>query len=165
MSEAGFSEPVRRGHLEGQTVYVDDQLPRQGTLETVLVTSRYARAAVARCDVEAALELPGVRRVILAKDIPGVNSVAPSHGDEPLLADADVEFFGQLVAVVVGDSVDACRAGAVALDVGYQPLPPVIGIEEAIASEKSPRSIVRGPVWKLRTAIASSIPITGGRGW
>ncbi len=46
MIEAGFSERVRRDHLEGQTVFVDDQLPRQGTLETLLVTSPYARAAV-----------------------------------------------------------------------------------------------------------------------
>ena len=147
MIEVGFSEPVRRRHLEGQTVFVDDQLPRQGTLETELVTAPYARAAITRREVAAALEIPGVVRVILAEDLPGANSVAPTHGDEELLAEGDVELFGQLVAVVVGDSVEACRAGAAALDVGYQPLPPVIGIEEAIAVQSyhsAPRSIERG---------------------
>ena len=147
MSEMGFSEPVRRSHLEGQTVFVDDQLPRQGTLEAALVTSPYARAAITRREVEAALAVAGVKRVILAEDIPGLNSVAPELGDEELLAEADVEFFGQLVAVVVADSVEASQAGVVALDVGYQPLPPVIGIEEAIAVQSfhsAPRTIERG---------------------
>ena len=101
MREAGFSEPVRRSHLAGQTVFVDDQLPRRGTLETHLVTSPHARAAITRRDFAAALEVPGVRRVILAEDIPGLNELAPSHGDEELLASSEVEFYGQVVAVVV----------------------------------------------------------------
>ena len=146
MSEANISQPAQR-HLEGQTVYVDDQLPRQGTLETLLVTSPYARAAVAQRDVSAALAVPGVRRVILAEDVPGANSLAPVHGDEVLIAGSDIEFFGQIVAVVVGESLEACRAGASALDIGYQPLPPVIGIEEAIAVQSfhsAPRTIERG---------------------
>ena len=147
MSDVGFSEPVRRGHLEGQTVFVDDQLPRQGTLEAALVTSPYARAAVTRRGVDAALAIPGVKRVLLAEDIPGENSLAPTHGDEALLAESDVEFFGQLVAVVLADSVEASRAGASAIDLGFQPLPPVIGIEEAIAVQSfhsEPRTIERG---------------------
>lgn len=147
MTEVGFSEPVKRGHLEGQTVYVDDQLPRQGTLEAALITSPYARAAVSRRETQAALAVPGVRRVILAEDIPGANSVAPMHADETLLAETDVEFFGQLVAVVLGDSTEACRAGAAALEFGFQPLPPVIGIEEAIAVQSfhsAPRTLERG---------------------
>lgn len=147
MIEAGFSEPVRRGHLEGLTVFIDDQLPRQGTLETLLVTSPYARAAVTRRECAAALAIPGVRRVILAEDIPGENIIAPVHGDEPLLAATDVEFFGQVVAMVVAESVEACRAGAAALDFGYQPLPPVTGIEEAIAVQSfhsDARTIERG---------------------
>ncbi|MGI9240591.1 MAG: molybdopterin cofactor-binding domain-containing protein, partial [Verrucomicrobiales bacterium] len=147
MIEAGFSEPVRRDHLEGQTVFVDDQVPRQGTLETALVTSPYARAAVTRREFARALEVPGVRRVILAEDIPGTNNLAPEHDDEPLLADHDVAFFGQVVAMVVGESVEACRAGAAALDFAYQPLPPVTGIEEAIAVQSfhsDARTIERG---------------------
>jgi len=147
MIEAGFSERVRRDHLEGQTVFVDDQLPRQGTLETLLVTSPYARAAVTHREFARALEVPGVRRVILAEDIPGSNNLAPEASDEPLLAAHDVAFFGQVVAVVVAESVEACQAGAAVLDIGYQPLPPVMGMEEAIAVQSfhsEARTIERG---------------------
>ena len=147
MSELGATQPAQRLHIEGQTVFVDDQLPRQGTLEALLITSPYARAAIAQRDLSSALKVPGVRRVILAEDIPGTNSLAPSHDDEPLIAGDDVQFYGQVVAVVVGESLDACRAGAAALEIGYQPLPGVIGIEEAIAVQSfhsASRTIERG---------------------
>ena len=95
------------GHLEGHSVFVDDQLPRQGTLEAVLVTSPYARAAITGREVSKVLGVSGVRGVILAEDIPGVNRVAPESGDETLLAESMVEYFGQLVAVVVGEAEGA----------------------------------------------------------
>ena len=141
------SAPDSRHHLEGQTVFVDDQLPRQGTLEARIVTAPYARATITGFDKDAALAVAGVRGVILAEDIPGTNSVAPTHADEALIAGEEVEFFGQIVAVVIGDSEAACDAGAEALEVSYQPLPPIIGIEEAIAVQSfhSPqRTLSRG---------------------
>ena len=147
MSHPDGAQPVQDRHIEGQTVYVDDQLPRQGTLETLLVTSPYARAAVAHRDVSAALAVPGMRKVILAEDVPGANSLAPVHGGESLIAGSDIEFFGQVVAVLVGESLEICRAGQAALEVAYQPLPPVIGIEEAIAVQSfhsETRTIGRG---------------------
>ena len=53
--------------------------------------------------------------------------------DEPLLAKDEVLYHGQIVALVVGDSQEACRAAAEKVVVEYEALPAVFSIEEAIA--------------------------------
>ena len=46
--------------------------------------------------------------------------------DEILLADKEIFFHGQLVALVVGDSLEACRLAADAVKVEYEPSAPVL---------------------------------------
>lgn len=122
-----------RKHVTGSSRFVDDQIPRRGMLEVWPVTSPHAAALITRRDAGNARKIEGVRAVLLAEDVPGMNHIGAIRDDEPLLADTNVSFNGQIVALVVGDSVEICRRAASLVEVEYQPLPAVLTIEQAIA--------------------------------
>jgi xanthine dehydrogenase molybdopterin binding subunit/xanthine dehydrogenase small subunit len=134
------------GHVTGRALYVDDTAQRRPMLEVWPVCSPHARARIRRRDAERARAMPGVVAVLMAEDIPGHNNVGTGH-DEPLFADDEVKYHGQVVAIVVGQSLRACRAAAAAVEVEYEPLPPLLGIREAMAKESfhgPPHTIARG---------------------
>ena len=136
-------------HVTGSARYVDDYRPPLGQLEAWPVCSPHARARILRRDAAAARRMPGVRLILMAEDVPGENNVGAGRKDEIFLADKDVFFHGQLVAVVIGDSLEACRLAAAAVVVEYEPLPPILTVPEAIAAESflmAPNSIRRGDV-------------------
>jgi len=70
--------------------------------------------------------------VLTAADVPGDNDVGAIRKDEPLLANGEVHYHGQLIAVVVGETLEACKAAAKAVEVTYTPLPAVLNIAAAI---------------------------------
>src|SRR6185369_7299301 len=94
----------------------------------------HARAKVLKRDASRARAMPGVAAVLMAEDIPGRNDVGAVRADEILLADREVMFHGHMVALVVGDSYEACRAAAAQVDVEYEPLPAILGIDQAVAA-------------------------------
>lgn len=102
-------------------------------LEVWPVTSPHAAALITVRDAARALEEEGVRAVLMAEDVPGLNDIGAIRKDEPLLADTNVFFHGQIVAVVVGESLEACRRGAELVEIEYQVMPAVLTIEEAVA--------------------------------
>jgi xanthine dehydrogenase molybdopterin binding subunit/xanthine dehydrogenase small subunit len=122
------------GHVTGGAIYVDDEAHRRGAmLELWPVTSPHAHARIVRRDATKARAMPGVVAVLLAEDVPGMNDVGAVRHDETLLAKDEALFHGHMVAVVVGESYEACRAAAAAVEVEYEPLPAVLSIEQAIA--------------------------------
>ena len=131
-------------HVTGEAMYVDDQT--NGMLEVWPVCSPHARAKIVKRDATAARQMPGIQAVLLAEDIPGVNDVGMKH-DEPLLASSEVLFHSQLVAIVVGDSQEACRAAAERVVVEYEPLAPILTLRDAVAKgsfHNEPNFIRRG---------------------
>ncbi|MCP3143152.1 xanthine dehydrogenase molybdopterin binding subunit [Pyxidicoccus xibeiensis] len=144
------------GHVTGSAQYVDDLAQRQPMLEVWPVCAPHAHARILKRDPIAARKLPGVVAVLMAEDIPGTNDTGPIRHDEPLLADREVLFHGQVVALVVGESIDACRAAARAVVVEYEPLAAILTVEDAMAQgsyHTEPHVIRRGDV---DAALASS---------
>jgi xanthine dehydrogenase molybdopterin binding subunit/xanthine dehydrogenase small subunit len=135
------------GHVTGGALYADDLGQRRAMLDVWPVMAPHARARIVRRDATAARLASGVAAVLLAEDIPGQNNTGPVRHDEPLLATDEVYFHGQLVALVVGDSLRACRAAAALVEVEYEPLPAVLGIKPAIAQNSyhtDPHTLSRG---------------------
>ncbi|MDD5140226.1 MAG: xanthine dehydrogenase molybdopterin binding subunit [Verrucomicrobiales bacterium] len=131
-------------HVTGEAMYVDDQT--SGMLEVWPVCSPHARAKIIKCDATAARQMPGIKAVLFAEDIPGENDVGTKH-DEPLLASREVLFHSQLVALVVGDSQETCRAAAEKVVVEYEPLAPILTLRDAVAKgsfHNEPNFIRRG---------------------
>jgi xanthine dehydrogenase molybdopterin binding subunit/xanthine dehydrogenase small subunit len=146
-------------HVTGEALYTDDQTAGRGLLELWPVCSPHAHARILSCDVAAARAMPGIAAVLLAGDIPGDNNVGLSRKDEALLADKEVFFHGQIVALVVGESHSACRAAAEKVLVEYEPLPPILTLQQALLARSFhnlPNYIRRG---KIGPALARS-PLT-----
>jgi xanthine dehydrogenase molybdopterin binding subunit/xanthine dehydrogenase small subunit len=134
-------------HVTGEAIYTDDQAPAKGMLETWPVCSPHARAKILKRDAAEARCMPGINAVLVAEDIPGQNDVGAVKKDEILLADREVFFHGQLVALVVGETLEACRAAAAKVVVEYGPLKPVLSLEQAVREgsfHNEPNFIRRG---------------------
>jgi xanthine dehydrogenase molybdopterin binding subunit len=137
------------GHVSGAARYVDD-LPRPGGLLVGLpVGSPVARGRLRSIDCEAALAVPGVHAVLLARDVPGHNRIGAIVHDEPLLADDELYAVGQLVALIVGETVAVCRAAAQKLAIAVDEAPAILSIADAIAADSylgTPHVMRRGDV-------------------
>jgi xanthine dehydrogenase large subunit len=143
------------GHVTGGALYVDDTAQRRSMLEAWPVCAPHARARILRRDATAARCAPGIMAVLLAEDIPGRNDTGTVRHDEPLFAQHEVCYHGQMIASVVGNSLAACRAAAALVEVEYEPLPPVLGIAAAIAQNSyhtEPHTLGRGDYVKALAA-------------
>lgn len=129
-----LSHESARLHVTGAAKYVDDLWPNTGPVTHLWpVCSPHAHARVLEIDASAALGLPGVHLVLTKDDVPGENDTGPAVHDEPLFPD-EVCFHQQPVAWVVADTEEQARQGAAQVQVQYEPLPAIIGIEAAIAA-------------------------------
>ncbi|HET7431692.1 MAG TPA: xanthine dehydrogenase molybdopterin binding subunit [Nocardioides sp.] len=121
-------------HVTGHALYTDDLLARTPRLlHAHPVGSPHAHARVTRLDVQPAHAVPGVVRVLTRDDVPGVNDAGVKH-DEPLFPD-EVMFVGHAVCWVLGETLEAARLGAAAVEVDYEPLPSIVTVREAIEGE------------------------------
>ncbi|MDP3073942.1 MAG: xanthine dehydrogenase molybdopterin binding subunit [Opitutaceae bacterium] len=123
------------GHVTGRAHYVEDTARQRPMLEVWPVLAPHAHARILRRDATAARAAPGVAAVLMAEDIPGHNNVGVSRHDETLFAADEVMYHGHLVALVVGDSIAACRAAAALVQVDYEPRPALLTIADAVAAE------------------------------
>lgn len=121
-------------HVTGRAQFINDMdMPPHG-LVSYIVTSPVAHGRIRSIDTEAARNMPGIAAVITAKDIPGVNDVsAVSAGDEEILASEEVFCVGQAIALVVGETYEACIAAGKKVVVDIEPLEAILDVRDAIA--------------------------------
>ncbi|MER7608218.1 xanthine dehydrogenase molybdopterin binding subunit [Nocardioides sp. NPDC127503] len=133
-------------HVTGEALYTDDLVGRiAGTLHAWPVQAPHTHALITAMRTEPAYAVPGVVRVLTADDVPGVNDAGVKH-DEPLFP-TEVMFHGHAVCWVLGETQEAARLGAAAVEVDYEPLPSLVTVTEAIAAESfqgTPRNLARG---------------------
>lgn len=138
-------------HVQGTTVYVDDIPAAGGELNAWLVTSPVAKGKIRRIDTSAAEKLPGVVCVMTARDIPGENQMGPVFHDEPCMADKQVEFMGQTIAIVAAIDFETAYRAAALVKVYIEEQKPVLTIEDSIRKNlrlQPARKIERGDVNK-----------------
>ena len=117
----------------GETKYVNDTMILN-QLHGAFILAKYGNATIDEINVDKAMSLSGVKRVILAKDIPGKNNFmhAP-YGDERLFCDGQVEFAGQQVGLVVADSYELAQEAAKMVEITYKDIrKPIVTIDDAI---------------------------------
>jgi CO/xanthine dehydrogenase Mo-binding subunit/aerobic-type carbon monoxide dehydrogenase small subunit (CoxS/CutS family) len=123
-------------HVTGRTRYLGDILA-PGMLHGAFVRLPVARARIGDIDVSEAVELAGVVRIFTAKDFAetGVPRFGPLVADQPILAAEITHYQGEPVALVVGESEEAARAGARAVQVAYDVLPAILTKEQALSAD------------------------------
>ena len=143
-------------HVSGEAIYIDDIPVNARLLIGYVVTSPHARAKIVSFDLAAARATPGIHAVMSAKDIPGHNQMGPVIKDEPCLANGEVICAGQAVFLIAGESLERCREAEKKIAVVYEPLEPILTLEEAMEKNSAfapPVAIERGNVDEtLRTA-------------
>lgn len=107
----------------------DVRLP--GLLLGMALRSPFAHARIARIDVTAARQVPGVHAVLTAADLPAAQ-VGKNLRDMPVLARERVRYQGEKVAVVAAETRLAAEAALAAIQVEYDELPVISSIDEAI---------------------------------
>ncbi|GAG80424.1 unnamed protein product, partial [marine sediment metagenome] len=124
----------------GKTIYADDfVLP--GMLYAKVKRSEYAAANILSIDTSEAENLPGVKAVMTAKDVPNnetitrfgqTHSVGGFEGLYRVLADKKVRFMGEAVAIVAADTERIAKEALKLIKVKYDPLPGVFDPLEAM---------------------------------
>ena len=132
--------PTRRqdilGHVTGRSPFFDDHL-FDGLLHLRCVRSPHHHARIRRIDISKAEAMPGVRRVLLGRDVPvNLNTLLSlldfGLDDEPVLSTDKVAYRGEPVAAVIADSERQAREAVAEVRVEYSELPHVLDPEEAL---------------------------------
>lgn len=139
--------------VQGAAQYVDDVAEVRGTLYAAPILSQMAHGQLHGVDASAALGLPGVRGVVLAADIPGDPILAAFGHDEPIFATDTVQYIGQVIGLVVADSVMAARRAARKVQAEITALPAILSVHDARKAE----SYVLPPVHVNRGDAAASL--------
>ncbi|MFG3100774.1 xanthine dehydrogenase molybdopterin binding subunit [Streptomyces sp. NPDC048182] len=121
-------------HVTGAALYTDDLVFRtKDVLHAYPVQVMKAHGRITALRTEPALAVPGVVKVLTVADVPGVNDAGMKH-DEPLFPE-EVMFHGHAVAWVLGETLEAARIGAAAVEVELEEKPSLLTLKEAIAAE------------------------------
>jgi xanthine dehydrogenase large subunit len=152
---AGRSTPHEsaRAQVAGAATYVDDIPELRGTLHAAPILSTVAHGKLLGVDTAAALAMPGVREVILARDIPGDPVLGNFSHDEPVFARDTVQHIGQVIGVVVADTVMQARRAARKVVCTIEPLPALLKVQDALKAE----SYVLPPVFVKRGDAAAAL--------
>jgi CO/xanthine dehydrogenase Mo-binding subunit len=121
-------------HVTGRTQYVDD-VRVHGQLWVKAVRSPHHHARITAIDTKAAEAMPGVHAIVTAADVPhniyGHLEALGVPADEPLLADGEVRWKGQVIAAVAAETEALAQAAADAVQVGFEEQPAVFDIRVA----------------------------------
>jgi xanthine dehydrogenase large subunit len=123
-------------HVKGKSIYLDDIQEVHGTLYALPFDSTVAHAKIKSIDFEAVLNHKGIVSILTAKDVPGQNQIGGIIPDEPLFAEDEVHFRGQVIALIVGTSEHHCRMAAKLIKVEFEELPVIVDPREAQAKGK-----------------------------
>jgi xanthine dehydrogenase large subunit len=132
--QSHFHESAR-AQVAGAANYIDDIPEVKGTLFAAPILSTVAHGKLLGIDAAAALAMPGVRGVVLAADVPGDPLLATFVHDEPVFALGKVEHVGQVIGLVVADTVMQARHAARKVVLNIEALPTVLTVQEALVAK------------------------------
>jgi len=151
-----------------------------GTLYLAVVQPGLNHARIKSIDFSEAETMPGVVKVVTAKDIKGTNRImlpishprSKTDGFErPIIADEKVYRYGDVVAVVAATSQEEARAAAKLVKLDLEELPAYMTYPEAVAPgameihEGIPNEFLREPLFKgkdTREVLAESEYVVEG---
>ncbi|MDF2735073.1 MAG: Xanthine dehydrogenase, molybdenum binding subunit apoprotein [Chloroflexota bacterium] len=121
------------GRVTGQQAYVAD-LDLEDVLHVKLVTVDAARGRIGEIDARAALDVPGVRLVMTAADLPHpIPRFGPQRRDRPVLAVGETKYHGEPVAAVAAETSDAAEEAARLVRVACEELPALHTLAASLA--------------------------------
>ena len=117
--------------VTGKAKFTDD-LKFANVLHAAPAYSDFVHARIVSIDTSAAGKVPGVVRVLTAKDVPGTNHFGQIIRDFRIFADDKIRYHGDVVAVVVAETREIAIHAARLVKVDAEPLPAVLDPEAAM---------------------------------
>jgi len=142
-----FVRPSAAAKVTGTWDYGADVALRmpENTLRLALVQAEVSHAIIKGVDTSEAEKMPGVFKVITAKDVPGKNRInglvmLPLNNkcdgwDRPILCDEKVFQYGDAIAIVAADTEEHAREAAKHVKVDLEILPAYMSAPEALAPD------------------------------
>jgi len=142
--------PTALAKVLGQCDYGDDvgrHMPADTLHGAVVMPRLCSRGKILNIDFSEAEKMPGVYKVVTAKDVKGNNRIveplphpsATIAGNEcRIFADEMINRYGDIVACVLADSREHARAAAKAVKVEIEPLPEYLSFLDAVAPGAQP---------------------------
>jgi len=156
-------------HVRGESLFADDFLVPEGTLFASVFAASIAHGKILSIDISEAEKFSGVKIIITSKDIPGQNQIGGIIQDEPLLAENEVHYCGQPVAVVLAENLLIAREAKKKIRIAYETLAPITDAREAYAKGMliiPPRIFSNGNVdeaWKQCDVVVDGTIETGAQ--
>lgn len=138
-------------HVTGEAVFVNDIVLNEEPLTGYVYYSTQAHARIKSYDINKALSLRGVHKILSYRDIPGENQMGPVVKDELCLAEDEVTFIGQAIFLIAAENRDIANEASKLINVEYEPLEAVLDFETAIEKNSliAPQRVIeRGDVEK-----------------
>ena len=137
-------------HVTGQTVYINDIAASAQLLHGRVVYSAHAHALIKSFNLEKAKKLEGVKAILSANDIPGINQMGPVVHDEVCLADGKVECCGQAIFLIAAVDGETAYEAEKLIEIEFETLPAILDLKTAIEKGQ-----LLGPSHKIETGDAS----------
>ena len=115
----------------GATQYAGD-MDMPGMLVGRIKWSGVPHAIIRGIETSEAKRVSGVRAVLTAGDVPGLNRYGLAFLDQRVLADDKVRSAVDPVALVAAETEDAAEEALAKIKMDFDPLPPVLDIEDAL---------------------------------
>ena len=120
----------------GEKPYIAD-MEEENMLHGALLLSKYPRAKVLKIDVSEAEKACGVSKVLTASDIPGKRFIGHIIPDWPVfVAEGEIiRYVGDVLAMVVADSMLHARAALEKIHIDYEVLKPIDNPIQALETD------------------------------
>ena len=115
----------------GATQYVGDMQMAQ-MLHARILWSGVPHAILRGINTSQAKEMPGVRAVLTAADLPGINRYGLAMPDQRVLAEEKIRSAADPIALVAAETEEEAEEALGKIEVDLEPLPAVLSIEEAL---------------------------------
>jgi xanthine dehydrogenase large subunit len=156
-------------HIKGESQFIDDFAVPEGTLYASVFTSTIAHAKILNLDVSEAENIPGVIRVLTYADIPGINQVGGIIQDESLLAENEVHFVGEPIALILAESQEVAKTARSEIKIDFEDLEIILDPRRAFEINSliiPPKTFESGDVvgaWSNCDVVIEGIVESGGQ--
>ncbi|MFC4322851.1 xanthine dehydrogenase subunit D [Litchfieldia salsa] len=120
--------------VTGKLKYLTD-LSFPDMLYGKILRSNYAHAKIISINTEHAQKVPGVKAVVTAKDVPGLNGFGLIFPDQPVFCDEKILYEGDALAAVAAVSDEIAAQAIKLIEVVYEPLTVLDSPEKALSDE------------------------------
>ena len=120
--------------VTGKAKFADD-MKFANVLHAAPVYSDFVHARILSIDTSAAEKVPGVIRVLTAKDVPGENRFGQIIRDYRIFADDKIRYHGDVVALIVAETREIAIHAVLLVKVNAESMPAVLDPEAAMLSD------------------------------